>query len=117
MDTCPHHSGIEAELRGICAKMELRFKGLDKEIDTAKREMDRRLEGMNEFRAQLDRQAKDFIGRTEMKLEIERLVTRIVSLEKAVNYGQGSKYWSNHILTVFITAVVMLAMHYLFKVG
>ena len=107
-NTCPHHSGMEAELKGLCAKMDLRFTSNEKEIRLAKEEMDRRLEGMNEFRAQLSNQAGTFLSRTEAQLQIEKVITRIVLLEKSVNFREGTRHWSDYILTAIIAGAIVV---------
>ena len=107
-NTCPHHSGMEAELKGLCAKMDLRFTANEKEIRLAKEEMERRLEGMNEFRAQLSNQANTFLNRTEAQLQIEKVITRIVILEKSVNFREGSRHWSDYILTAVIAGAIVV---------
>ena len=86
---CPFHSGMEAEIKGLCAKMNLRFESNEKQIELAKEEMERRLESMNEFRSQLTNQANTFLSRTEAQLQIEKVITRIVLLEKGLNFREG----------------------------
>ena len=88
----------------------------EKALNVAKTELERRLEGMNEFREQLEAQAQTFIGKSEFKLELEKLISRILLLEKSVNYREGTKRWSDHMITVIIAVVVMVALHYLLKV-
>ena len=105
---CPHHSGIESELKALCAKMNLRFESNEKQIELAKQEMERRLEGMNEFRAQLSNQAGTFLSRTEAQLQLEKLITRIVLLEKSVNFREGSRHWSDYILTAVIAGAIVI---------
>jgi len=109
---CIHHSGIEAQLKALCIKIELQMDMIEKSINVAKNEMDRRLEGMNEFRNQLSSQAQTFISKREVELIMEKIDGRIGYLEKRGNVTEGSKVWSNHIITVlisvFVTSVVML---------
>jgi len=52
-------------------------------IKTAKVEMDRRLEGMNEFREQLEKQTSTFVDRKEMKLMETRNDERLSKLERS----------------------------------
>lgn len=47
---------------------EVRIAALEKAVQVAKVEMDRRLDGMNEFREQLNTQANKFLTRTEYEL-------------------------------------------------
>ena len=93
-NVCPHHSGLEASVKSLCAKMNLRFEANEKQIELAKEDMERRLEGMNEFRAQLTAQANTFLSRPEAQLQIEKLITRIVLLEKGINFREGTRHWT-----------------------
>ena len=107
---CPFHSGMEAEIKGLCAKMNLRFESNEKQIELAKEEMERRLESMNEFRSQLTNQANTFLSRTEAQLQIEKVITRIVLLEKGLNFREGSRHWSDYIITAIIAGGIVLLM-------
>jgi len=117
---CMYHSGIEAQLKALCIKIELQMDMIEKSINVAKNEMDRRLEGMNEFRNQLSSQAQTFISKREVELIMEKIDGRIGYLEKRGNVTEGSKVWSNHIITVlisvFVTSVVMLIGPIMMKV-
>jgi hypothetical protein len=88
--------------------MNLRFESNEKQIELAKEEMERRLEGMNEFRAQLSSQAGTFLSRTEAQLQIEKVITRIVVLEKSVNFREGSRHWSEYLIMALISGVVVV---------
>jgi hypothetical protein len=88
--------------------MNLRFESNEKQIELAKQEMERRLEGMNEFRAQLSNQAGTFLSRTEAQLQLEKLITRIVLLEKSVNFREGSRHWSDYIRTAGIAGAIVV---------
>ena len=55
----------------------------------AKREMDRRLEGMNEFRAQLTSQTREFIRREEYQLSEKLINQKHEGLSKIVYIGIG----------------------------
>ena len=99
---------MEAEVKSLCAKMNLRFESNEKQIELAKEEMERRLESMNEFRSQLTNQANTFLSRTEAQLQIEKVITRIVLLEKGLNFREGSRHWSDYIITAIIAGVVVI---------
>ena len=62
--------------------MDLRFAKVDQDRIEAKVEMERRLEGMNELRAQLDRQAGTFVTRDSAEITTQRLMDRINSIQK-----------------------------------
>ncbi|RPI56165.1 MAG: hypothetical protein EHM49_00960, partial [Deltaproteobacteria bacterium] len=63
--------------------MGLMIEGQSESIKTAKVEMDRRLEGMNEFRSQLEKQTSTFVDRNEMKLMETRTDERLSKLERS----------------------------------
>ena len=81
-DVCLHHSGLEKELEGLCKRTDLRFAAYEKALEAAKIEMDRRLEGMNEFRAQLDAQTRTFCSKDELRYEVEKIDLKIIPLVK-----------------------------------
>lgn len=62
--------------------VDIRFEKVDKDRIEAKTEMERRLEGMNELRQQLDRQAGTFITRDAYEASIDRIMDRINALQK-----------------------------------
>ena len=108
--SCPHHSGVIAEQRAICNKLDLRFDASDRAIASARQDMERRMGEMNEFRGQLSAQANTFISRTELRLEMEKVITRILLLEKSMNFREGSRHWSEYLLMAGISgAIVLLA--------
>ena len=105
--TCPRHSGVEAEQRAICTKLDLRFAASDRAIEAAKEDMDRRLQGMNEFRAQLSSQASTFISRVELRLEMEKLNGRLLILENKVNLKEGRSSVIDYIIMAIISVIVV----------
>ena len=117
MADCPHHSGIEAELRKLCLLIEerkelmnVRINQVEKDVVLAKQEMDRRLEEMNQFRAQLTTQAGTFATRGELKGEAEKLDLKLVPLVRASLTREGSSRWSEYLVIALISgAIVALA--------
>ena len=107
-DVCLHHSGIETELKSLCAKMDLRFDALDKALATAKSEMERRLEGMNEFRRQLDGQANTFATKTELRAEVEKLDLKITPILQCLATSEGSRRWTDYLIMAGISATIVL---------
>ena len=106
---CLQHSGLVESITG-----------LEKAVLVAKIELERRLEGMNEFRAQLDRQAGTLGLKTEMATALEKLeavtLLRLTQVERDVkeimrrmDVGHGSKAWSSYIVTIVMAAVVFIA--------
>ena len=70
---CPHHSGIQAELKSVCAKLDIRFTEINRRMD-----------------------------------KIEDLFMRVGILEKGSNYREGSRHWTDYIITVIIAGAVVL---------
>jgi len=98
-DICPEHSGL-------CVKI----KSVEKSIDVAKVELDRRLEAMNEFRAQLDKQSREFVTRTEVELRFDRIDEKIRNLEKTDAENQGKSLWREHLITAIIGALILIGI-------
>jgi len=61
-----------------------------KALQTATETLEKRLEGMNEFRAQLTEQGRDFIARTEYDAKHEALLNRLQVLERQSERQQGA---------------------------
>ena len=80
-----------------------KFKNIDKANALAYQSMEKRLEGMNEFRDTLKDQASKFVTRTELESSLKEMNGSIRSLEisKAVLEGKASQ--SSLILTAIIS--------------
>jgi len=87
-------------------RLEERLKASDEAKAIAYAEMQRRLEGMNEFRAQLDNQSKTFITKTELCATEERLNYEIKLVRSRVDW----------ILWIFIlTSLAVIAINQVFR--
>ena len=84
--------------------VDVRLKELEKGNILTKSEMDRRLEGMNEFRRQLDKQANTFITR----IEHDSVCDRIKSLELSRAELSGKASQSSVITTTIIASLGIL---------
>jgi hypothetical protein len=69
----------------LALRDELTAKALIKADET----LNLRLEGMNEFRAELTKQAQTFVNQAEFNLHVEKLETKIGILTKIVYIGVG----------------------------
>lgn len=114
--TCNKFESIEKQINS-------RFEFMEKSVAVARVEMDRRLEGMNEFRAQLSSQTVTFPTRTEMKSEIDKVGIKvdinsaeIVSIKRDMAAQEGAKRWADYIVTIIISAGVVIALRMVFKV-
>jgi len=68
---------FEAKVVASEAKADARFLAMEKAVDIATKTMEFRLEGMNEFRAQLTAQALTFLSRGEYSLQHQSLTDKM----------------------------------------
>jgi len=89
--------------------IESRLASLEKATELARFQMEKRLEGMNEVRAQLKEQAAQFISRAEYDSKHERLITEIRDLResRAELQGKASQKSLNITLGVAIISLVI----------
>ena len=63
---CGKHSGVERDIAALKERMEYIITAQEKALDVAKREVDRRLEGMNNFQHRMDRLENTFATKMEL---------------------------------------------------
>ena len=93
--------------------VDARFNAQQLALDLAKSEMERRLEAMNEFRKQLDKQADTFMSTERYELCHGRLVDQINVLEKAQAAAEARGKVYATIVAAIISIIVGIAVHYL----
>ena len=71
-------------------------------MKVANKVMDRRLEGMNEFREQLTQQANTFMPRFEFNVQHEKVVDDIKRIDATASEVAGGRKWTDYIITVII---------------
>jgi hypothetical protein len=127
IDTCSQHSGLVTHIDNLYrllderrTQTDLKIATIEKETIMAKTEMDRRLEGMNEFRAQLEKQSNTFISRAELLLILDKRDSKIDGIESKLTplftyaaKDEGSKKWTDYIITVIISAIVFVVLHFI----
>jgi hypothetical protein len=89
--------------------IEVRIDALEKATEVAAKEMNRRLEGMNEFRAQLDKQTRTFIDKDHFESRWDSLCNRVVSLENFKERQVGKANQKDVTITL-IVALSSLAL-------
>ncbi len=130
---CHWFSSLKEQIEGICTKLARIEKSIDEKffvrdraIDMARSDMERRLEGMNEFRAQLQSQAQTFASVKEIELKFDKMEShfnllansardRIDMIERLYSERTGSKKWSDYIITVLISMGIFIAAKYILK--
>ena len=88
---------------------ESRIESLERATRTASDQMDKRLEGMNEFRETLREQAATFVTRTELEARKEMVDRELKALEKYKNQmeGKASQLQANISLAFSLVALVL----------
>jgi hypothetical protein len=133
---CPKHDGLVEKFETVISKLDglkeqisSQFNYMDEKTTNAKSDMERRLEGMNEFRTQLAKQAAEFITRQEIVLMFEKQGVRIDGLTEKLDASRqtaatasGGRIWSEKVTMVLLalgssmaTGVMVLVAHAIFK--
>jgi glucose-6-phosphate isomerase len=116
----PEQKFIHSELASLREVLTVRFNALDREnllraeaVKTANTEMNRRLEGMNEFRSELQRNALTYLTRSEYNFHHADLEKRLEdfadtsdkrfrSIERLVYVGMGAAFVINTAIIYFL---------------
>ena len=90
---------------------------MDKAVQEAKKEMDRRLDGMNEFRSQLEKQASTFVEKPYYDLQHNVLEKQIEVLVAESNVAKGRHSWNSilaiaAVLIALATAILDYSVHH-----
>ena len=80
---------VHSEVDHLEQKMNITHLKNDEALRSAKDEMNRRLEGMNEFRKQLEKQTVTFLSREEYEAKHQLINHKIEGLSKMVYIGVG----------------------------
>ena len=127
---CLQHSGLVESIKSLCLKIDERekfvnskFESMERSVNVARVEMDRRLEGMNEFRAQLDKQVVTFPTRTELVSEIGKLQVQIHSnvlalddIKETIARQTGARKWSDYVAMALVSGAIFALMRFIFHV-
>jgi hypothetical protein len=109
----PNH----AEFVSLKEYLESRISAVEKSIEVANCAMQKRLEGMNEFRDTLKDQAARFVTRDEMDIKLSSLNEQLKSLNyfKASLEGKASQTQANIILLISIVGLALSVANLLSK--
>lgn len=99
--------------------VDMRFTNIERATDLASNAVDKRLEGMNEFREQLNKQAALFVTRSELedKLKAESILNRALEarislLENTISNLQG-RFWAIGVGFTIFSTIIGIALHFL----
>lgn len=89
--------------------LEAKINSVEKAIDLAREAMEKRLEGMNEFRAQLKDQASVLITRNEVDVQITRINTdiKLLNESKAKLEGKASQSAMNATIALSVAGLIL----------
>jgi len=82
---------IEMKINHLEEKMDIIFEKNQTALKQANTEMNRRLDGMNEFREQLNNQAKTFMTKPEYESKHEGLIERVETCVDSLNGKMDNK--------------------------
>ena len=80
---------INTKFAELEKQLALRDRLTEKAVVKAEETLNLRLQGMNEFRAELTKQAQNFVKQAEFNLHLEKLEAKINFLTKMVYIGIG----------------------------
>jgi hypothetical protein len=86
---------------------DMRFDMLAKQIDATANGLEKRLEGMNEFREQLNQQTRSFISR----MELEAVSDRVNKNENRLSNIEG-RIWAVGAIFAIISLGTSIALHF-----
>ena len=101
--------GCKDKFVNVYNTIEILFEKQEEALKTAKSEMDRRLEGMNEFRRQLDKQADTFMDKNEQKIINKSCADSINALQNIKSKLDGKMF----VIILVIAAIVGALAGYL----
>jgi hypothetical protein len=107
---CLDHSGVCGKVESIQKEIDLRFVALDRAIASTKEDLNIRLRAMNEFRAQLDRQANTFVPRSEIFLMNKGLEKKVDLLLTRSSERVGSTKWTDRLFQAIMVVATALAV-------
>ncbi len=89
--------------------VDLIFASARQAIDIANKDLDRRLEAMNEFRAQLTKQAESFLTIAAYEIKHDALMRRVDALEQEAAAHRSRQQGISNIWKVVVAVVGFLA--------
>ena len=100
---------FDTRLVHICQKIEQHFDLLDRAVCKSEQAMEKRLEGMNEFRQSLEDQNRTFMPRKELESIIGDIQDKLNRLEKHQERIANMKQGGNIVWAYVLSGVSLLA--------
>jgi len=99
---------VDALVAALQSEINRRVESIQRETETARLSMEKRLDGMNEFRTALKDQAHDFITRKEYDVSCKD----IADLKKSRDIATG-KASQNSVLIAYLLAAIAIAISFI----
>lgn len=110
---------LELHIAAIQQQLDRRIVDANHATDLARQQMDKRLEGMNEFRQQLSEQANRLITREEVQAKQDAYIPAInenqrrLSLLETTQANMQGRMWAIGVGFTIITVVINIALHFI----
>ena len=110
---------LELHIAAIQQQLDRRIVDANHATDLARQQMDKRLEGMNEFRQQLSEQANRFITREEVQAKQDAYIPAInenqrrLSLLETTQANMQGRMWAIGVGFTIITVAINIALHFI----
>lgn len=110
-------SAIVSQIKGVTALIEQHFKLDDMAAKKAEESMQLRLEGMNEFRAQINSERINYVSKELLSKELILFDSRLKRLEAASAFSSGKWWVVSALIGLVPTACASLALYIALKEG
>ena len=110
---------LELHIAAIQQQLDRRIVDANHATDLARQQMDKRLEGMNEFRQQLSEQANRLITREEVQAKQDAYIPAInetqrrLSLLETTQANMQGRMWAIGVGFTIITIGINIALHFI----
>lgn len=110
---------LEMHVAAIQQQLDRRIVDANHATDLARQQMDKRLEGMNEFRQQLSEQANKFITREEVQAKQDAYIPAInenqrrLSILETTQANMQGRMWAIGVGFTIITVAINIALHFI----
>jgi hypothetical protein len=95
--------------------VDVRINELEKATTIASEEMNRRLEGMNEIRSQLDRQANSFLTKDAFEAYKETIMVKLGTITSKEEKREGAIGAYHLIVTAVVSVVTAFVLFLIFR--
>lgn len=96
---------VDGNFKVVCTKLT----AMEKALDLAKREVDRRLEDMNKLRDQINNERVNYIARDYFEAQHSSLEKLVSETRDSINKRQGEMMGANKTATIVISIIASIS--------